>query len=48
MQVEHQRFGAGEVTAMEGTPPDAKATVLFREGGSKQLLLKFARLKILS
>ena len=47
MKVEHQRFGEGEVILMEGIPPDAKATVLFKQAGSKQLLLKFARLRIL-
>lgn len=46
MRVEHQRFGVGEVIQMEGTPPDAKATVLFKQAGTKQLLLKFARLRI--
>lgn len=46
MVVEHQRFGEGKVLKIEGTPPNAKATVFFHNAGQKQLLLKFARLKI--
>jgi DNA helicase II / ATP-dependent DNA helicase PcrA len=41
-KVEHARFGAGIVSALEGD----KATVDFREHGKKQLLLKFAKLTI--
>ncbi len=47
MEVKHQRFGKGKVVAMEGAGQSAKATVLFAGAGKKQLLLKFARLKIL-
>ncbi len=46
MQVLHQRFGKGKVTSLEGRMPDLKATVNFESGDSKQLLLKYARLKI--
>ncbi|MDX9942019.1 MAG: 3'-5' exonuclease [Bacteroidales bacterium] len=46
MMVQHQRFGTGTVTQVEGNGPDAKATVIFEGFGKKQLLLKFARLKI--
>ena len=46
MQVIHQRFGKGKVVSMEGEFPDNKATVFFNDHGQKQLLLKFARLKI--
>jgi len=42
--VEHSRFGVGEVTALEGD----KATVDFTNHGKKQLLLKFAKLKIVN
>jgi DNA helicase II / ATP-dependent DNA helicase PcrA len=48
MDVEHERFGEGKVISIEGNPPNVKATVLFKEHGQKQLLLKFARLKIIS
>ena len=44
--VQHQSFGEGTITAMEGNMPDTKATVLFATAGEKKLLLKFARLKI--
>ncbi len=47
MVVEHQRFGRGKVINIEGTAPNIKATVFFTNAGSKQLLLKFARLRII-
>ncbi len=46
MVVNHQRFGAGTIVDMEGSGQNAKATVMFQGLGKKQLLLKFARLKI--
>ncbi|MEN8118274.1 MAG: 3'-5' exonuclease, partial [Bacteroidota bacterium] len=46
MVVEHQRFGEGKVLKVEGIPPNIKATVFFQTAGQKQLLLKFAKLKI--
>ncbi len=46
MMVEHQRFGTGKVIKIEGIPPNKKATVFFQNAGQKQLLLKFAKLKI--
>ncbi len=46
MTVEHQRFGTGKILKVEGIPPNRKATVFFQNAGTKQLLLKFARLKI--
>jgi DNA helicase-2/ATP-dependent DNA helicase PcrA len=49
MKVEHQRFGIGKVIHIEGVSPNRKATVFFQESGQKkQLLLKFAKLKILN
>ncbi|MCT4644920.1 MAG: ATP-binding domain-containing protein, partial [Carboxylicivirga sp.] len=48
MRVEHERFGQGEVIAIEGVAPNTKATVRFVNAGQKQLLLKFAKLKILT
>ncbi len=47
MKVEHERFGRGEVINLEGDTPNKKATVMFQNAGQKQLLLKFAKLKIL-
>lgn len=46
MEVEHERFGFGKVINLEGKKPDMKATIFFKELGQKQLLLKFAKLKI--
>ena len=46
MRVSHERFGEGVVLAIEDTGNNAKATVAFDNFGQKQLLLKFARLKI--
>jgi|JI10StandDraft_1071094.scaffolds.fasta_scaffold83123_1 DNA helicase-2/ATP-dependent DNA helicase PcrA len=46
LNVEHQRFGRGQVIAIEGRSPENKATILFETQGQKQLLLKFAKLKI--
>ncbi len=45
--IEHQRFGIGEVTKIEGTGENAKAEVVFRNAGTKQLLLKFAKFRII-
>lgn len=47
MNVEHARFGNGKVLKLEGEFPNSKATVFFPDHGQKQLLLKFAKLKIL-
>lgn len=46
LDVEHQRFGKGKVLEIEGNSNNKKATVLFQNAGRKQLLLKFARLKV--
>ena len=46
-KIEHQRFGVGTVVRIEGTGENTKATVEFRNAGTKQLLLKFAKFKIL-
>jgi len=48
MEVEHERFGFGKVLQIEGNKPDIKATIFFKELGQKQLLLKFAKLRIVS
>jgi len=47
MLVEHRQFGPGKVLQVTGSPPDSKAIVHFQAAGQKQLLLKFARLKII-
>ena len=45
MDVEHQRFGKGTVTALEGNVGSEKATINFAEFGEKTLVLKFAKLR---
>ena len=47
-KVEHQRFGKGVVVQVEGAGNDKKATIKFSGVGEKKLLLRFAKLKILS
>lgn len=44
--IEHQRFGIGTVVRIEGSGENAKATVAFKNAGTKQLLLKFAKYTI--
>jgi DNA helicase-2/ATP-dependent DNA helicase PcrA len=48
MEVEHERFGFGKVLTLEGNKPDIKATIFFKDLGQKQLLLKFAKLRIVT
>ena len=42
--VQHDRFGIGEILELTGTGDSLKAKVEFRNAGTKQLLLKFAKL----
>ena len=45
--IEHERFGVGEVLKVEGTGENTKAYIRFKNAGDKQLLLKFARFRVL-
>ncbi|MBT4868584.1 MAG: UvrD-helicase domain-containing protein [Polaribacter sp.] len=45
--VEHNRFGRGEVIAIEGNGPNKKAEIKFGTVGKKKLLLQFAKLKVI-
>jgi DNA helicase-2/ATP-dependent DNA helicase PcrA len=45
--IEHQRFGVGKVIKIEGSGENTKATVEFKNAGTKQLLLKFAKYTII-
>lgn len=45
--IEHERFGIGRIIRLEGSGENQKATVEFKNAGVKQLLLKFARFKII-
>lgn len=44
--IEHERFGRGEVVEIEQSGNDKRAFVEFELAGRKQLLLKFAKFKI--
>jgi DNA helicase-2/ATP-dependent DNA helicase PcrA len=45
-KVEHQKFGFGEVIAMEGSAHNPIATVKFQYNGEKKIMLNFAKLRI--
>ncbi len=46
-RVMHEKFGLGKVTLVTGIGDMQKATVVFEGNNVKQLMLKFARLKVL-
>lgn len=46
-KVEHQKFGFGEVTKMEGAAHNPIATVQFELNGEKKIMLNYAKLRIL-
>ena len=48
MNVKHSRFGEGKVISISGEGSNKKATVFFNGIGQKQLLLKFAKLEIVT
>ncbi len=48
MMIQHQRFGHGKIIEITGDNDNAQATVFFSGFGKKKLLLKYARIKILS
>jgi DNA helicase II / ATP-dependent DNA helicase PcrA len=47
MKVEHQKFGFGAVTKVEGSAHNPIATVLFDKNGEKKIMLNYAKLRIL-
>jgi DNA helicase II / ATP-dependent DNA helicase PcrA len=49
MKVEHQRFGFGTVSAIEGGVADRKAKIIFENGiGEKMMMLNFAKLMVVN
>jgi DNA helicase-2/ATP-dependent DNA helicase PcrA len=48
MRVEHNKFGKGLVLQLEGKEDDKKATIQFDSKGEKILLLRYAKLRILT
>ncbi|MBL6963483.1 MAG: UvrD-helicase domain-containing protein [Bacteroidetes bacterium] len=47
MEVEHSRFGQGKVIRIDGLAGNKKATINFNNFGEKQILLKFAKMKVI-
>ncbi|MEO8721122.1 MAG: UvrD-helicase domain-containing protein [Ginsengibacter sp.] len=45
-KIEHQKFGFGEVTKMEGAAHNPVATVKFEYNGEKKIMLNYAKLRI--
>jgi DNA helicase-2/ATP-dependent DNA helicase PcrA len=45
-RVEHQKFGFGTVSKMEGAAHNPIATVLFEQNGEKKIMLNYAKLRI--
>lgn len=48
MQVEHQRFGLGNVLTMEGPMGNKIATIDFGVNGQKKIMLNYAKLRIVN
>ncbi|NND16488.1 MAG: hypothetical protein HKN89_09215, partial [Eudoraea sp.] len=46
--VNHTRFGRGKVLKIEGQGSDRKAEIQFEQGAVKKLLLRFAKLEVIS
>jgi DNA helicase-2/ATP-dependent DNA helicase PcrA len=45
--VEHQKFGFGEVTKVEGSAHNPVATIMFDKNGEKKIMLNYAKLRIM-
>jgi DNA helicase-2/ATP-dependent DNA helicase PcrA len=45
-KVEHQKFGFGTVTKMEGAAHNPVATVKFDQNGEKKIMLNYAKIRI--
>jgi DNA helicase-2/ATP-dependent DNA helicase PcrA len=46
-KVEHQKFGFGTVTKVEGSAHNPIATIMFDNNGEKKIMLNYAKLRIL-
>ncbi len=46
-KVEHQKFGFGEVTKVEGSAHNPIATIMFDNNGEKKIMLNYAKLRII-
>mgnify|MGYP000854044181 CR=1 FL=1 len=45
-RIEHQRFGFGEITKLEGAPHNRVATIRFDSNGEKKIMLNYAKLML--
>jgi DNA helicase-2/ATP-dependent DNA helicase PcrA len=45
-KVEHQKFGFGLVTRLEGSAHNPIATIKFEKNGEKKIMLNYAKLRI--
>jgi DNA helicase-2/ATP-dependent DNA helicase PcrA len=48
MEVLHEKFGEGKVVSIEGSGANKIASIFFNSYGVKKIMLKFAKVKILS
>jgi DNA helicase-2/ATP-dependent DNA helicase PcrA len=46
-EVEHQKFGFGNVVKVEGSAHNPVATILFKTNGEKKIMLNYAKLRII-
>jgi DNA helicase-2/ATP-dependent DNA helicase PcrA len=46
-KVEHEAFGKGKILQLAGKGDSSKAVVLFESVGAKNLMLKYAKLRLL-
>ena len=47
-RVEHNRFGFGRIVEITGNPADLKAKIAFDDHGEKILILKYAKIRVVS
>jgi DNA helicase-2/ATP-dependent DNA helicase PcrA len=48
MEVLHEKFGEGKIVSIEGSGVNKIASIFFSAYGVKKIMLKFAKVKILS
>ena len=48
VEIEHSKFGRGTVVRVDGSSGDPRAVIRFVVGGEKTIILKYARLRVLS
>ena len=47
-RIEHNRFGFGKIVEITGNPADLKAKIAFDDHGEKILILKYAKIRVVS